>query len=211
MANWLWYLDPFWTTLEERSIRRPQLVQGVYNQEESKGSGYMYNDYKAKKKVKPSISVLDLKSFNNTATAYIDTVWLNSPAWKPVRQAIAELRDAMGSYITYLDTKSKKMMERHNSLQPARTPIEDGQCYTVEGTVSEVLPMCVSVMALLEKEEVYKPIFLNDLLELETPEKKYKYVKKLLATQACSVCSLQVLSLWRHNNVLLCVEAALRS
>ena len=140
----------------------------------------MYNDYQVKKKTKPSLSIQELQRFVDSATEYINTVWLAKPQWEPVRSALSQIVQGGNRYISYLKDKAAAVTKLHKSSTPARTPIEDAQTFYLP--VSDaILPIFIDIDKMLKEAEVCESICLNDMdvIIKKNPDQKYKFIEKL--------------------------------
>ena len=127
LCSLLWYLDPHWGTLEERSIKKPAFVSNIYKDKQVGHGDTFFNDYILKKQAKPSLSKTYLAELINTGQNYNHTTWMNSGKWKTEFQdEFQSLITNLEKYCNFLEKKGEEMSRIRKSLNPARNPITDG-------------------------------------------------------------------------------------
>ena len=188
ITDLIWYIEPHLQRLE---IQRPRWIERIY----SKRTGYSkedfrpYNDYEAKKKAKPRIERTEIYEHLCKINEFIQTVWMSKVEWKEVKESLEELSLKLEKYHSYLQNKNVAMQELHRSSTPARTPLKDSICLTIEAK-SNTISSLAFLDEMIERLELYTPVLLNDEANVSKMAKHARYnffekLKKNGLTHAC--------------------------
>ena len=106
---------------------------------------------------------------------------MNQLEWKSFRTHFLDFLTNIEKYINYLNKKKDEINALHASMKEARTPIEDGICFTVETQKSATVPSLAFLERIITDAQDYEPVMINDLPELKdlTPPNRWKLIEKL--------------------------------
>ena len=102
---------------------------------------------------------------------YCDETAVHGNAWKPIKDVVCNLADAVSKYAAYLQQRNVEVQENHRSLIPVRSASNAESCTLIQGA-HWVPPSHVALYKALQDHldanDVFQPILLNDFAPADT-------------------------------------------
>ena len=171
----LWYIDGHTSSMESRSCKIPSEFKQFcsYNNPEKS---------KHRKCEAGNMCASTLDYHSSILNKYALQPWFDTPSWKPIKQAVCVLADAIAKYALYLKEKSVEVQANHSKKAPVRSVSEaESFCYVKKSIW--VKPTLVARFKMfqesLESIMSFEPLLLNDLAPGDPRYENTKYSKTL--------------------------------